>query len=219
MISAGPATTISATTRIFILRLAAVAMLGLGVQQAQAGLVPRGWTPSGVGGPATGPTASPVSYSFDGVFEAGYATLLTVDLGGGSLAATGGTLIVTAGVDLGTYTLFANQNSSNAALSPASAFTYDDLLSPASNQLLDGFGLLFTNTGGGAAGVQEVNMFGSAPGVYNFYSFNGSGYNVQEDLPLVPRVPEPSGLTLCSLAIVSSFGGMGWLKRRRTGVA
>ncbi len=213
---------IGASTRVCILRLAVWALLAVGAQQVQAGLVPPGWVPSSGGGPATGPIDSFVTFSISGGPDAAYGSLTTADLGGGTLAATGGTLTVTSGLDIGTYTLYANPSSPNTVLSPTGAFTYDDLIFPASNPQLDGYGLLFANTGSGAAGVQEVNIFvGNSPGGYEFYSYNGSGYNVADDpslLLVVHSTPEPSSMTLGVWAI-ASFAGMGWFKRWRASVA
>ena len=91
-------------------------------------------------------------------------------LGGGQYLATGGALTVTAGADVGTYSLYSG--GPGATLSPSGAFIYDNVFYYGSNPFLDGNGLLYT--GGGL----EINVWGNSPNNYSFYSWNGSGYNI-----------------------------------------
>ena len=97
-------------------------------------------------------------------------TLTATDLGGGQYLATGGTLTVTGGADVGTYSLY--PGGPGVTTSPSGAFIYDNVVTSGSNPFLDVDGLLFT--GGGL----EINIWGNSPNNYSFYSSNVSGYNV-----------------------------------------
>jgi len=142
---------------------------------------------------ATFCAASPQAFlfTFDIGGNQGTASLLSTSLGGGNYWATSGTLNVTAGADIGTYSLIAGGPS--VFTSPAGAFNVDNVLYSSSDPVLDVYGLLF---GGGGL---EINIWGNGPGDYSFYSWDGSTYNVgfagPSTVSLQP-VPEPASLLL-----------------------
>ncbi|HEV2441161.1 MAG TPA: PEP-CTERM sorting domain-containing protein [Steroidobacteraceae bacterium] len=137
------------------------------------------------------------------------ASLNALDIGGGAFLATSGTLHVTAGADLGTYSLFAGGPAE--FISPSGAFIANDVLYyPGANPFVDTAGLLFAGNG------TEINIFGDAPGVYSFMSWNGGNYNV--DATGIPssvslhEVPEPGTLALFGIGLV--LLGAGAAKQR-----
>jgi hypothetical protein len=137
------------------------------------------------------------------------ASLNALNIGGGAFLATSGTLHVTAGADVGTYSLFAGGPAEFT--SPSGAFIANDVVYyPGANPVLDTFGLLFAGNG------MEINIFGDAPGEYSFISWNGSSYNV--DATGIPNsvnlqeVPEPG--TLALLGIGLALLGAGLAKQR-----
>jgi hypothetical protein len=102
-----------------------------------------------------------------------YGLLQATDNGDGTFTATGGSLVVLTGPDVGTYALFPNPNSPPAPFaSPSGAFIADNVLYPGQDPSLDMYGLLFTGNG------LEVNIWGNSPGSYSYWSFNGSTYNL-----------------------------------------
>jgi hypothetical protein len=162
----------------------------------------------------TNASATPVAPDsmFDFTFsigpDTGFGSLDTVDIGGGSFNAVGGSLTVTGGFDIGTYSLA--PGGPGVTISPFGAFAFDNILFSASNPFLDVWGLLFT--GGGL----EINIWGNAPDNYSFYSYNGSSYNVAYDGGSTFRaspVSEPATLSLLSTGLL----GFGLLLRRRKG--
>ncbi|HEY3975105.1 MAG TPA: hypothetical protein VGM18_19015 [Candidatus Sulfotelmatobacter sp.] len=130
------------------------------------------------------------TYTFGITAQTGNGTLTSTNLGGGELLVTAGTLNVTGGSDIGSYTL--HPGGPGVTVSPAGAFDYDDLFFPAANPTLDGYGLLFT--GGGT----EVNIWGNSASNYSFYSFAGGVYTVEITsagffTPGVSSGPDPGG--------------------------
>ena len=141
--------------------------------------------------------------------NAASASLNALNIGGGAFLATSGTLHVTAGADVGTYSLSAGGPADFT--SPSDAFIANDVLYyPGANPVLDTFGLLFAGDG------MEINIFGDAPGEYSFISWNGSSYNV--DATGIPNsvslheVPEPGTLALLGIGLV--LLGAGAAKQR-----
>ena len=92
--------------------------------------------------------------------DTGYGTLEAVPLGGGEFNATDGSLTVTGGNDIGSYTLL--PGGPGVGCSPDSCeFGYDDDIFPASTPMIDQFGLVFT------AGNILVNL--TAPNADDYY--------------------------------------------------
>jgi hypothetical protein len=141
--------------------------------------------------------------------DTGFGSVSATDEGGGLFLATVGTLTVTGGSDVGTYSLFAG--GPGGTFSPSGQFIFDNLFAPASDPTLDGDGLLFT--GGGL----EINIWGNSPGNYSFWSFDGGGYNVADtaagEVAFFAATPEPSAFVLLGSFLVG-LGGLG--RRRKT---
>lgn len=163
----------------------------------------------GLSPPSAGATDPAFVFSIDLMGNDATATLDAIVLTGGAFLATSGTLHVTAGADVGTYSLVAG--GPGAFDSPSGAFVANDVLYPGSNPLLDAYGLLFT--GGGL----EINIFGNSPNNYSFASGNGSNYNVEvtgtPDSVSLQEAPEPG--TLALLGIGLALLGAGLAKQRR----
>ena len=124
--------------------------------------------------------------------------------------ATAGTLTVTGGADVGTYTLL-NYTGGGLTISPYGAFQFDNQVYPSSDPILNSNGLLFTGFLDGNA--LEINIWGNPPsgnGFYSFYSWeSGVSYNVASanDVtfnaidPPAPA-PEPMSLSLFGIGLV-----------------
>lgn len=96
------------------------------------------------------------------------ATFKSVDQLNGTYAATIGTLTVTAGQDIGSYVLYpAKAPYTTPSNSPSGYFSYNNLLYPTTNPLLDGQGLLFLNS------TLEINLWGNSVNNYEFYDNTG----------------------------------------------
>ena len=140
----------------------------------------------------------PIDFTFIIGTNIGYGSLSTTDMSGGIFWATSGTLTVTGGADVGSYTLFAGGPSPTT--SPSGAFSFDNLVMPGSNPSLDVYGLLFSNGSG-----MEINIWGTSAGNYSFYDHTSGGYGVQYNGPgsfTATVVPLPASYTLL-------LGGLG----------
>jgi hypothetical protein len=99
-----------------------------------------------------------------------YGILGATNNGDGSFNANSGYLLVITGPIVGEYPLFPNPSPPTPFLSPSGAFSVDDQLFPSQDPVLDVFGLLFTGSG------LEVNIWGTAPGTYSYFAFDGSSF-------------------------------------------
>jgi hypothetical protein len=97
--------------------------------------------------------------------ETAYGTLNVTDQGGGKWLATAGSLTVTGGSDLGTYTLI--PGGPGVTTSPFGSFIYDNVVTLSANPALDVDGLLFGVTG------KEINVWGNSANNYSFYDSTG----------------------------------------------
>jgi len=149
----------------------------------------REWRRGGAGGQGSGrdwseplgsTTFQPIfDYIFDIAPETGYGSLNTLDQLNGVYLATAGSLTVTGGNDLGTYSLYPSTGGSPySALSLGSVtFEYDDLITaylPSTSPPLDYWGWLFTASSVG------VNIWYNTPGEpnagdYSFYDQTNTG--------------------------------------------
>ena len=133
------------------------------------------------------------------------------DNGNGTDSALTGSLTVTSGVDVGTYSLFPNPTDPNPTNSPSGQFFYDDILYPNQDPLLSTAGLLFTGHG------LEINIWGNGPGtLYSFWSSPGGGYNLTSDSVVFTLNSVPEGGTLSLLGGVCMMGAGVLFRRRRT---
>jgi len=107
------------------------------------------------------------NYTFSIGPDVGSGTLNTTNIGGGAFLATAGTLTVTAGNDMGSYTLY--PGGPGVSLSPSGFFQYNNVVYPGANPLLDIDGLLF------AGAVPEINIWGNSANNYTFE--DNTGYN------------------------------------------
>ncbi len=108
-----------------------------------------------------------IDYSFAISSQTAFGSLNVTDLGGGSWLATSGTLTVTGGSDVGTYSLI--PGGPGVTLSPLGSFDYDNVLNPSANPALDVDGLLFGVSG------KEINVWGTGANSYSFYDSTAAG--------------------------------------------
>jgi hypothetical protein len=145
-------------------------------------------------------TANAATYSFN--VTAGS------NVGSGSLVtdatgfATSGSLVMTSGADIGTFTLFSGGVS--PTVSPYGAFIFDNLTYNGSAIDLDWYGLLFVGNG------LEINIWGNGAGnPYSFWSHNGSSYNVSSNaaaFTMTAATPIPAAVWLFGSALVGLAG-------------
>ena len=157
---------------------------------------------------------------YDNAGDAGSFTLSAHQDSPTQWTAISGTLTVTAGADLGVYDLFQAGDNPTSILysSPSGNFSYDNNFFPLLDPVLDTSGILFVNTGSGAAGVFEVSFWGplSPPGYGNYSHWSSTDvfgeYVVTNDATTFLIVPEPT-----SMAVWVTLFGMtavaGLLKR------
>jgi len=108
-----------------------------------------------------------IDFSFTISTETAYGSLNVTDQGGGKWLATSGSLTVTGGSDVGTYTLI--PGGPGVTTSPFGSFIYDNVITPSANPELDVDGLLFGATG------KELNIWGNSANNYSFYDSTGPG--------------------------------------------
>ena len=115
------------------------------------------------------------------------------------------------------FKLFSNPKEHEISLSPSGYFNYDNLLFPASTDLLVGnAGLLFMSESG-----KELNLFSNGPS--NYVDYQNDGFNMQTsfhliavtdrlpptpiaevpDTSTVTAIPEPSSIALLSMGLLS----------------
>ena len=108
-----------------------------------------------------------IDFSFTISPETAYGSVNVSDQGGGMWLATSGSLTVTGGSDVGTYTLI--PGGPGVTTSPFGSFLYDNVITPSANPALDVDGLLF-----GVAG-KEINVWGNSADNYSFYDSTRPG--------------------------------------------
>lgn len=119
----------------------------------------------------TAPFQPVINFSFTISAQTASGSVNVTDQGGGKWLATSGSLIVTGGADVGTYTLI--PGGPGVTTSPLGGFIYDNLITPSANPALDVDGLLFGVTG------KEINVWGNSANNYSFYDYNGTSYGTQ----------------------------------------
>lgn len=148
--------------------------------------------------------------------DTGFFSVDAVPLGDGEYNATDGSLTITGGIDIGTYTLLPGP--SGGTCSPDSCeFYYDDDLFPASTPPIDPEGLVFTS------GSTLVNLTASDANDYYFLTYspqqglymeNDTSGNAYVSLTPEPRSSTLFGVALAGLCVVQYRK----LARRRRGV-
>ena len=91
--------------------------------------------------------------------------------------------------------------------SPSGQFTFDNLLFPAGDPLLDGSGLLFSDTITG----DEINVWGNgpSPAPYSTWEWSSSGgYFLQDNNAAfsLTEVPEPATWTMLGVSLIFMAG-------------
>jgi len=115
------------------------------------------------------PSSTVINFSFTISPQTAYGSVNVTDQGGGNWLATSGTLTVTGGADVGTWSLI--PGGPGVTTSPLGAFLYDNVITPAANPALDVDGLLFGIPG------KELNVWGNSANNYSFYDYTpASGY-------------------------------------------
>jgi len=108
-----------------------------------------------------------IDFSFTISPETAFGSLNVTEQGGGIWLATSGSLTVTGGSDVGTYTLI--PGGPGVTTSPLGSFLYDNVITPSANPALDVDGLLFGVTG------KELNVWGNSVNNYSFYDSTAPG--------------------------------------------
>ena len=184
------------------------AALVLGVSalgSAGAIAVPGGTPPFGTTVISAADVTGHCFFSFTDGVNMGDVVVGTTIIGTDTVAVVG-SVNITAGADIGTYSLYANPSPPTVVSSPSGAFVYNNVLYPG-DPILDVYGLLFT--GGGL----EINIWGNSPGNYSFWSHNAGGYNVSSDAVSITKTPEPTSL---AFALIGGSALMATrLKRRK----
>jgi hypothetical protein len=145
------------------------------------------------------------------------STFQFTDTGAGNAYTISGTLTGTSNGN-GWFTLTSGSglyNTDSITLIPGSgsnsAFFWDSRLSPGSDPMLDGAGLLFTYSGG-----DQLNIWGNGPGSYSTYTQEGGGYVLQDgesSFAITGQSPEPG--TLAMLAVGLGLACIGGWRRRK----
>lgn len=147
----------------------------------------RDWSVPLSATPSTSAFEPLFDFTFDIAPETGYGSFNTTDINNGQFLATAGFLTVTAGADVGTYSLY--PGGPGVTLSPFGSFDYDDVIYPSTDPPLDLDGLLFTGPG------LEINIWGNSPGNYSYYDSTGAGnYGTQlTENGTFPLIAAPGG--------------------------
>jgi hypothetical protein len=133
-------------------------------------------------------------------------TLITSSTGPGPLTVTGGSL--------GTASLFSDESPLPASgfwTSPSGKFWYNNLLYPGSTQMLDIYGLLFTQGTYGNPDYKEINIWGnsSASNDYSYVEWTPNGGYTSLDLKgtyTAAPVPIPATAWLLGSCLVGLVG-------------
>jgi hypothetical protein len=113
------------------------------------------------------PSSTVINFSFTLGANTAYGSVNVTDQGGGVWLATSGSLTVTGGADVGTWTLY--PGGPGTTNSPLGSFIYNDVIRPANNPALDTDGLLFR------IGTKELNVWGNSANNYSFYDSTARG--------------------------------------------
>jgi len=108
-----------------------------------------------------------INFSFTITPETAFGSVNVTYEGGGAWLATAGSLTVTGGSDVGTWTLI--PGGPGVTYSPFGSFIYDNVITPSADPALDVDGLLFGTTG------KELNVWGNGVDNYSFYDSTGPG--------------------------------------------
>jgi hypothetical protein len=115
--------------------------------------------------------------------DSGYGSLTVTDDGGGAFLATAGNLTVTAGTEVGSYTLYPGGPATIE--SPSGFFDFNNLLYPSVSPLIDLEGLLFTGNGA------EINIWGNV--ATNNYTFDNNKTGTQDTGEPFTLIAAPGG--------------------------
>ena len=139
----------------------------------------RDWSLA-LGAPAFQPL---FDFSFTIGPDSGYGNLTVTDAGAGEFLATAGNLTVTAGTEVGSYTLY--PGGPGTIVSPSGFFDFNDVLYPSVSPLIDLEGLLFTGNG------TEINIWGNV--ATNNYTFDNNKTGTQDTGEPFTLIAAPGG--------------------------